>query len=136
MNEILDALSLKLNQYGQTNAVTFDSVISEDNCTLEVICSTNPDFPIYVSATENQILSVSPLFTTDTVVDGKIDELNKVMLGLSPVVPLSSLGTQGEMYILYGAMAVNTVFENIVHELEVQAMNTLDVIDALKEFLK
>jgi uncharacterized protein YjfI (DUF2170 family) len=40
------------------------------------------------------------------------------------------------MYILFGSMALNTVFDNIAHELEVQADNTLEALDALKDFLK
>ena len=33
-------------------------------------------------------------------------------------------------------MALNTSFENIVHELEVQAENTLEVLEAIEELLQ
>jgi len=52
---------------------------------------------------------------------------------MSPAVPLSSLGLQGDMYILFGAMALSTSVENIVHELEVQAENTIEVLEEIQE---
>ncbi|MCI5144162.1 MAG: DUF2170 family protein, partial [Candidatus Electrothrix sp. AR3] len=54
---------------------------------------------------------------------------------LSPAVPLSSIGLQGSTYILFGAMPLETSFENIVHELEVQAENTVEVLDAIESLL-
>ncbi len=136
MSEKLEEISFRLNDYHTAGGVTFDAVLSEQGDTLEVTCSENPDFPIVVAATDTQIISVTPLFALSDVVDDKRDELNKILLALSPVVPLSAIGLQEDMYILFGSMAVNTVFENLAHELEVQADNTLEVLDALKDFLK
>ena len=65
----------------------------------------------------------------------KIDELNRTFLQLSPAVPLSSLGLQGDTYILFGAMALSTRFEVVAHELEVQAENTIDVLEAIEHLL-
>ncbi len=136
MSEKLEEISFRLNDYHTAGGVTFDAVLSEQGDTLEVTCSENPDFPIVVTATDTQIISVTPLFALSDVVDDKRDELNKILLALSPVVPLSAIGLQEDMYILFGSMAVNTVFENLAHELAVQADNTLEVLDALKDFLK
>ena len=58
-----------------------------------------------------------------------------MLLRLSPAVPLSSIGLQGDTYILFGAMAKETLFENIAHELEVQAENTIDVLEVVEDFL-
>ena len=85
--------------------------------------------------TDAQLIAVTPLFNTSEVKEDKLDELNKIMLQLSPAIPLSSVGLQEGNYILFGAMALNTVFENIVHELEVQAENTLEVLDAVESLL-
>lgn len=136
MSEKLEEISFRLNDYHTAGGVTFDAVLSGEGDTLEVICSENPDFPIIVTATDAQIISVTPLFAVSDVVDGKLDEFNKILLSLSPVMPLSAIGMQDDMYILFGSMAVNTVFENLAHELEVQADNTLEALDALKDFLK
>jgi uncharacterized protein YjfI (DUF2170 family) len=51
-------------------------------------------------------------------------------------VPLSSVGLQDNNYILFGAMSVNTTIENIAHELEVQAENTIDVLETISPLLK
>jgi len=135
MKEKLEELSFQLNNHTSAAGATFDVIPSTEGDTLEVACSEAPDFPMYLTATENQILSVTPLFKQDTVKAGEIEKLNMTVLNMGPVVPLSAIGLQGDTYILYGAMAINTLFENIVHELEVQADNTNDVLEALQDFL-
>ena len=112
-----------------------DAVIT-DNGVIEVTCSNNEEFPIHIAMTDTQLLSVTPLFNISEVHEGKVDELNSMLLQLSPAVPLSSIGLQDGNYILFGAMALNTMFENIVHELEVQAENTLDVLEAIEPLLE
>jgi uncharacterized protein YjfI (DUF2170 family) len=136
MSEKLEEISYRLNDYHTAGGVTFDAVLAADGDTLEVTCSENPDFPMIVTTTDSQILAVTPLFAVSDVVEEKCGELNRVLLALSPVMPLSSVGLQDDMYILFGSMALNTVFDNIAHELEVQADNTLEALDALKDFLK
>ena len=139
----LDDLAFQLNEHaGATNAAsaasagstTFDAVVTEDGI-VEVLCSNNDEFPIHLTRTETQLLSVTPLFTVAEVADGKVDELNATLLRLSPAIPLSSIGLQGDTYILFGAMALGTRFEVIAHELEVQAENTIDVLEAVESLL-
>ena len=65
----------------------------------------------------------------------QLGELNLAFLRLSPAVPLSSLGLQEDTYILFGAMGLETRFEVIAHELEVQAENTIDVLEAVEHLL-
>ena len=50
-------------------------------------------------------------------------------------VALGAFGLQDDTYILFGAMALGTSFEIIVHELEVQAENTIDVLEAIQSLL-
>ena len=50
-------------------------------------------------------------------------------------MPLSAVGLQGNTYILFGAMALTTRFEVIAHELEVQAENTIEVLEAVEHLL-
>lgn len=135
MKKKLEELSFQLNNHTSAADNSFDAITSAEGDTLEVTCSEAPDFPMYVSATDNQILSVTPLFKAESVKNGEIEKLNMTILNMGPVVPLSAIGLQGNTYVLYGAMAINTVFENIAHELEVQADNTNDVLEALQEFL-
>lgn len=134
MENTLEDLAHRLNTATTEEGTTFDAVLTEEGV-LEIICSNNDEFPIHVAKTEAQLLAVTPLFNTSEVQEGKIDELNAIMLQLSPAIPLSSIGLQERNYILFGAMPLNTKFENIVHELEVQAENTLEVLDTIESLL-
>jgi len=130
----LTELAFKLNAHTSAEDTRFDAVLS-DSGVLEVSCSNNEEFPINIVKTDTQLLAITPLFNLAEVQADKVDELNKELLFISPAIPLSSVGRQGETYILFGAMALDTLFENIVHELEVQAENTLDVLQAIEPLL-
>ena len=134
MDTKLEDLALGLNTTTTQEGTSFDAVVS-DSGVMEVICSNNDEFPIHIAMTDTQILSVTPLFHVKEVHEGKTEELDKLLLQLSPAIPLSSIGLQEGNYILFGSMALNTTFDNIVHELEVQAENTLDVLEAVEELL-
>ena len=130
----LDDLAFRLNSHTGEEGTTFDALVTEHGI-VEVVCSNNDEFPIHVTRTDTQILAVTPLFTTAEVLPGQLDELNLAFLRLSPAVPLSSIGLQEDTYILFGAMALETRFEVIAHELEVQAENTIDVLEAVEHLL-
>ena len=130
----LDDLVFRLNNHTTDEGTRFDAVLSE-NGVIEVVCSNVSEFQINIASTETQLLSVTPLFLKSEVKPGGEAELNELLLLLSPAVPLSSIGLQGNTYILFGAMPLETSFENIVHELEVQAENTVEVLDAIEPLL-
>jgi len=130
----LDDLVYRLNNVSTDEGTTFDAVLN-DNGIIEVICSNVTEFPINIAVTETQLLTVTPLFVSSEVKSGAEAELDKLLLQLSPAVPLSSMGLQGDTYILFGAMSLETSFENIIHELEVQAENTVEVLDAIQPLL-
>ncbi len=134
MQNTLEELAHSLNSATTEEGTSFDAAIT-DNGVIAVTCSNNDELPIHIAMTDTQLLSVTPLFKISEVQEGKIDELNSMLLQLSPAVPLSSIGLQDGNYILFGAMALNTMFENIIHELEVQAENTLDVLEAIEPLL-
>ena len=129
----LDDLAFQLNEHAGEEGTTFDAVVTDD--ILQVVCSNNDEFPIHITRTETQLLSVTPLFTVAEVQADRVAELNTTFLRLSPAVPLSSIGLQGDTYILFGAMALTTRLEVIAHELEVQAENTIDVLEAVEHLL-
>ena len=130
----LDELEFRLNGFTGEEGTTFDALVTEDGI-LEVVCSNNDEFPIHVTQTDTQLLSVTALFSTAEVLPGRQEEVNEAFLRLSPAVPLSSVGLQGDTYILFGAMALDTRFEVIAHELEVQAENTVDVLEVVEHLL-
>ena len=134
MTITLEKLVYRLNDQVTEEGTSFDAVVLE-NGVAEVICSNNEEFPIHLAVTETQLLAVTSLFDTSEVLANEMENLNKMLLQLAPAVPLSAFGLQGDTYILFGAMALGTRFENIVHELEVQAENTIDVLEAIEPLL-
>lgn len=134
MSITLDELSYRLNDHTTDEGTSFDALLM-DNGVLEVVCSNNEEFPIHLAITDTQLLTVTPLFSLAEVAPNEIENLNKMLLQLAPAVPLSAFGLQGDTYILFGAIALGTRFEIIVHELEVQAENTIDVLEAIQPLL-
>jgi len=134
MSTTLDELTYRLNSYTSDEGTTFDAQMLDDDV-LQVTCSNNEEFPINIARSETQLLTVTPLFQVEEVATDNHAMLNDTLLQMSAAIPLSSLGKQGDSYILFGAMSLNTTFENIVHELEVQAENTIDVLDAIEPLL-
>lgn len=130
----LNELAFKLNAHITAEDTRFDAVLAESGV-LEVICSNNEEFPINIVKTDTQLLAITPLFNVNEVKPDQVNELNEELLLISPAIPLSAIGRQGDSYILFGAMALDTLFENIVHELEVQAENTVDVLQAIEPLL-
>lgn len=133
MSNKLEDLALRLNTSSTPDGITFLAEIQDDMIT--VTCSNNEEFPIKIVETDTQIITVSHLFSTDEVADGAIDELNGILLGLNPAIPLSSVGLQDGQYILFGAMALETTFDNLMHELSVQADNVIDLLEAVSPSL-
>lgn len=131
---MLSDLIHQLNDYTTSEGTTFQAMLFESGV-LEVVCSNNEEFPIHLVETETQLLAVTGLFSLSQVLPDKRDELNRELLIMSPAIPLSSIGIQGDSYILFGAMALTTSLDNIVHELEVQAENTIEVLDEIQHLL-
>jgi uncharacterized protein YjfI (DUF2170 family) len=104
---MLADLMHKLNEQTTAEGTTFQAILSESGV-LEVVCSNNEEFPIHLVETDTQLLAVTQLFKVGDVKSEKVAALNVEMLQMSPAVPLSAVGLQGDMYILFGAMSLNT----------------------------
>ncbi len=102
---------------------------------LQVIVEGFDELPIFITATDEQVLCVTNLFTQSEVKSELIDELHQTMLRLSINIPLSSLGLIDDQYVLFGAMSTNTLVENIAHELVTQSENAFESLEALEVFL-
>ena len=131
---MLDELSFKLNEYVTAEGTGFDAILANSGI-LEVVCTNNDEFPINLVVTETQLLAITPLFKKEEIQADKLAQLHEDLLIMSPAIPLSSIGLQGDTYILFGAMSLETTFENIVHELEIQAENTLEVLQEIEHLL-
>ncbi len=130
----LEELAYHLNTYESDAGANFAAEYNEATETLKVTCDLDPEAVIFVVGSEEQILSVTPLFQLSDVAPELHGELYQTLLQISPVIPLSSVGIQNDACILFGAMPVSTSFKDIAHELECQADNYNDVLDALSDF--
>ena len=133
MSYDLNELCLKLNQYETAEGNRFTAEVNDE--IIELSCSNAEDFPIRLSVTHQQIIAMSHLFSEDDINNEELTSLNETLLRLSPVVPLSSFGKDGKLYFLFGAMPLNTTFENLAHELEVQAENTVEALETFQELM-
>lgn len=131
----LKALSIKLAE-AEIEGSRFESlVITGEQDVLQVIVEDNNELPIFVTRTDEQILCISYLFESSEVDPERIAELNATLLQLNIPVPLSAFALIDGRYSIFGALSVNSTFDDIAHEIATLADNAVDALDALEEFL-
>lgn len=131
----LNALSIKLAET-EIEGSRFESlVITGEQDVLQVIVEDNNELPIFVTRTDEQILCISYLFESSEVDPERIAELNAMLLQLNIPVPLSAFALIDGRYSIFGALSVNSTFDDIAHEIATLADNAVDALDALEEFL-
>ncbi len=93
------------------------------------------EFPIMVTVGDEQILAIADLWGGAEVLDGKVNELNAVLLRANLPLPLSSFSIMGDRYVIFGALSVNSDITEVVEEITSLANNTVDALDFCKEYL-
>jgi len=129
----------KLSEYGSENgsATEFDvEKIPGEIPTFSVAVDGREELPIYVSATEEEVLCICHLFGINEVKPETESEMNKVMLGMNIPMPLSSFGVNGDHYVVFGSLSAKSDIDELAHELVTLSNNSLDAIEALSEYLK
>lgn len=127
-----------LNELGDSSdtGFKFDSTpISGDVDVLRVDVEGREEIPIFVSVTDEQILCIAYLWGENEVKTEKRVEMLEAMLELNIPMPLSSFAKIDNMYVVYGALSVNSSFADIEHELAVLSDNSLEVITELTDYL-
>jgi uncharacterized protein YjfI (DUF2170 family) len=131
----LKALSIKLAE-AEIEGSRFESlVITGEQDVLQVVVEDNNELPIFVTRTDEQILCISYLFEASEVDQDRIAELNATLLQLNIPVPLSAFALIDGRYSIFGALSVNSTFDDIAHEIATLADNAVDALEALEEFL-
>jgi hypothetical protein len=103
---------------------------------IQVSIEGREELPIFVTASDSQVLCLCYLWAEDELQPERRTELLETMLDLNPAVPLSSFGRVDDRFVLVGALARDARSEDIAHELAVLSDNALDALNALSEFLK
>jgi uncharacterized protein YjfI (DUF2170 family) len=131
----LQELSIKLADHTH-EGVGFESfLISGDQDVLQVVVEGFDELPIFVTVTDEQMMCISYLFGGDELKEGVADELNATLLKLNVPMPLSSFAIIEDKYSIFGALSVNSNFDDIAHELVTLADNAIDALETIEEFL-
>ncbi len=102
---------------------------------LQITILDREELPIFVSVTDDQILCISYLWGADEVKTECVNAMHESMLEMNIPMPLSSFSKIGDKYVIFGALSINSTFEDIEHELAVLSNNALEVIDDMSDYL-
>lgn len=134
--ELMQELTLKLAE-ARYKGHTFNCLpIKGEQPVLRVDVSDLDVMPLFVTITETQILCIAYLFKQDEISSDKQAELNSYLLDLNIPMPLSSFALVSDYYVVFGALAKQSSFETVQHELVTLARNAMDAMEALEPFLK
>jgi len=137
MNDTNSRMQEIVDQINQTSAEQNNGYSAEISAAGPVVIknSNQAGADIFMMSTDSQIITVTPLFSIDSVIADRVNELNKLLLTITLPMALSSFAIQDNGYVLQGSMSINTTIENVLHEIEVQMANYDDAMDALGEFI-
>ncbi|NQY87001.1 MAG: YjfI family protein [Colwellia sp.] len=109
--------------------------ISGEVDVLQITILGREELPVFLSVTDDQILCISYLWGADEVKTDCVNAMHESMLEMNIPMPLSSFSKIGDKYVVFGALSINSTFEDIEHELAVLSNNALEVIDDMSDFL-
>ena len=132
LNEVVAALNGATTKEGLAIRA---EVVDAGEQLIKVELEEREEFPIMLDIEEDQMTAVVNLWSQNEVKEGAEAEMMSVMLSMNVALPLSAFAKTGGTYQLFGAMSANTVMENIIEEINVLSDNTLEVVDALGEYL-
>ena len=125
-------------QLGQINyeGHTFNCLpIKGEQEVLQVMVSELDAMPIFITITDTQILCITYLCKQDEIKAERISDLNQTMLELNVAMPLSSFAIIEGFYVVFGAMATSSSFDDICKELVTLSANAYDALEAIEEYL-
>lgn len=102
---------------------------------LQITVIDREELPIFMSVTDDQILCITYLWGAEEVKAEKLHEMHESMLEMSIPMPLSSFSKIGDKYVIFGALSINSTFDDIEHELAVLSNNAIEIIDDMNEYL-
>jgi uncharacterized protein len=131
------ATDLALRGKTADNGFAFDvTPIAGDIEVLRIEVEDSEELPIFVSASEEQVICIAYLFKEAEINQAKLAEMNNAMLMTNITMPLSSFAKINDQYVIYGALSVHSSLHDIVHELATLSSNSVDALDAMKDYLK
>ena len=124
-----------LDEFTSENGFTFAARSADGEDTIEIVVEDRDEFPIVVSADDEQILCLTYLWDEAQVKVESRTDLLAALLEMNVPLPLSSFGKIGDRYVVFGALAAGSTIGDVVTELEVLSDNTLEAIEIVGPFL-
>ncbi len=136
-NRAMDIKMLRetLDELTSENGFTFAAHEADGEDVIEVVVEDRDEFPIVVSADDEQILCLTYLWDEAQVKAESRTELLAALLEMNVPLPLSSFGKIGDRYVVFGALAAGSTIGDVVTELEVLSDNTLEAIEIVGPYL-
>ena len=131
----INMLRETLDDFTSENGFTFAAREADGEEAIEIVVEDRDEFPIVVSADDEQILCLTYLWDEAQVKATSRTELLAALLEMNVPLPLSSFGKIGDRYVVFGALAAGSTIEDVVTELEVLSDNTLEAIEVVGPFL-
>ena len=111
-------------------------LISGEVDVLQIMVEGFEEIPIYISATDTQILCIAYLWSESEVIEATRTEMLEIMLDMNIPMPLSSFSRIQDQYVIFGALATNSRLEDVAHEVITLSENSVEVIAMMTHFLK
>ncbi len=102
---------------------------------IQVAIGGREELPIFITASEAQILCICYLWTDSEIAPDKRIELLELLLDLNLSIPLSSFGRVDGRYVLFGALSHDARMEDIAQDIVALSDNALDALEALSGYL-
>lgn len=136
---VLDDLMARLKYEGAKPdaGFTFDvEAVNGPVGVLQLLVKDRDSLPLFLSVTGAQLISIAHLFREEDVLDDQRTAMWQRMLELNIPMPLSSYAKMGDIYVVFGAMTVDSPIEDILTELQTLNDNALEAFAAMREYLK
>lgn len=112
------------------------SAIPGDVEVLQLLVEGHEDIPIYMSISQSQLLCIAHLFREQDVNPEKELDMLRTMIAMNIPMPLSSFGKMRDLYVVFGAMAADSLLDDVVLELRTLSDNAIEAHRVMAEFLK
>lgn len=134
IHKIADHLN-NLADNSETGMVFDCQPISGEVDVLQITVTDREELPIFVSVTDDQIICITYLWGTEEVKADCINQMHESMLEMNIPMPLSSFSKIGDKYVIFGALSINSSFNDIEHELAVLNSNAMEIINDMSDYL-
>jgi uncharacterized protein YjfI (DUF2170 family) len=102
---------------------------------MRIIIDGQDEFPVFVTASPDQVLCICYLWTEDEVRADRRAEMLEAMMDLNIAIPLSNFGRIGRHYVIFGSLAHDASAESIASDVAMVADNALEALDVFTDFL-